>query len=265
MARAWGVDSTTLRRRLYRGIPLDQALTTHGALGTPARDHTGRDFPSVRAMARAWGIDHRLLVSRLEAGWDIERAITAPAGRGGQGTPARDHTGRAFKSLYGMAVAWHVRPATLYDRLNAGWSVERALTAPADVFRGGCPRTCKDHAGQIFPSVKAMCEAWGMSYACYRDRRRNGWTVARALTSPVRPRCSDHTGREFATDMDMCKAWGVPYARYWDRRRRGWAVEDALTVPNVRRTCRARGIAYATYKERRQHGASVEEALEANG
>lgn len=46
-------------------------------------------------------------------------------------------------------------------------------------------RSVHDHKGNEFPTIKAMCEFWGVNYHTYRDRRSKGVTLERALTLPV--------------------------------------------------------------------------------
>lgn len=41
---------------------------------------------------------------------------------------------------------------------------------------------CTDHTGRHFPSVKAMCENWGLFYTTYKTRMKHGWTQEEALT-----------------------------------------------------------------------------------
>ncbi len=88
----------------------------------------------MRALARAWGLPYSTLRYRLRHGWEMARALTEAPGLTGHGVPvpARDHQGRRYPSLSHMARAWGVSPSVLSHRLNAGWTVERALSKPSD-------------------------------------------------------------------------------------------------------------------------------------
>lgn len=47
-------------------------------------------------------------------------------------------------------------------------------------------RPCTDHTGQSFPSMKDMCEHWGLFYTTYKRRITHGWTQEEALTGQRR-------------------------------------------------------------------------------
>lgn len=130
MARAHGLTPATLQCRLMRGWPLALALDTapgDSRRGTPARDHLGRDYLSIRAMARAWGIEVGSLYDRLDRGWCLEQALTTPSLGS---TPSRDHLGRNYPNMAEMARTWGLSPHLVGIRLARGWTVERALTTP---------------------------------------------------------------------------------------------------------------------------------------
>lgn len=42
-----------------------------------------------------------------------------------------------------------------------------------------------DHNGNTFETVTAMCEYWHISNARYTARISSGWSVEKALTTPV--------------------------------------------------------------------------------
>lgn len=42
-----------------------------------------------------------------------------------------------------------------------------------------------DHKGNEFPTIKAMCDFWGVSYHTYRYRRSRRVTLELALTLPI--------------------------------------------------------------------------------
>lgn len=78
MAEAWGVMPGTLRDRLYKGEPLEMALSPRSHKARVVRDHEGKEFPSVAAMCRRWGITTTVYYNRTRAGWSLERVLTAP-------------------------------------------------------------------------------------------------------------------------------------------------------------------------------------------
>lgn len=94
---------------------------------------------------------------------------------------------------------------------------------------------CADHTGREFPSISAMCRAWGIPPAHYHSRRRRGWSLERALTVLPGTRAGgicDHLGRWYPTREAMRRAWGLSRDAYAMRRRRGWSLERTLTEPS---------------------------------
>lgn len=99
-------------------------------------------------------------------------------------------------------------------------------------FRNEIP--CADHLGREFPSVAAMCRAWGIPAVRYYNRRRRKWPLERALSVPAGTRhggCHDHLGAWFPSQRAMCDHWGVDPDVFGTRRYRKWSLERALTTP----------------------------------
>lgn len=95
-------------------------------------------------------------------------------------------------------------------------------------------KPCADHLGREFASVADMARAWGLTPVVYHNRRRKGWPLERALTTPAGARrdgCHDHLGAWFSSQKAMCDHWGVTQNVFDTRRRRKWSIERALTTP----------------------------------
>lgn len=79
----------TLRERddkLHR--PKEDYRKANGSHGKPSTDHTGRDYPSFKAMCEAWGVDPGVVSSRLhKMGWSLKNALTTPALKRSQWRP----------------------------------------------------------------------------------------------------------------------------------------------------------------------------------
>ena len=137
LARGYGIKPLVMQARIRKGMT-GAALVFPGDLRmASARDHTGREFPSLAAMARAWGQPYKRFERRLASGWDIERALTVSPDAA-RGSPVSDHTGREFPSFRAMARAWGQPYKRFERRLALGWELERALTAPGS--RRGRPK-----------------------------------------------------------------------------------------------------------------------------
>lgn len=179
-----GIPEGTIRLRISRGYA-DKWVLHPGRLSyRPTVDHTGREFPTVKAMCKAWGIAYGTVVKRLERGVSLKTALTAQPmwTRRHEGRPVTDHTGRGFRSVTAMCQAWGIDRRTWLGRIAAGWSLERSLTEPPPPIR--MPR--QDHTGKVFPSAEAMCVAWGQTSRRVRGRLVMGWTLEQALTVPGR-------------------------------------------------------------------------------
>ena len=79
LALACGVKPRRMQQRLRKGITGGNLIFPGDLRKVVARDHTGRDFPSLAAMAAAWGQPYSRFESRRTNGWDLERALTQPA------------------------------------------------------------------------------------------------------------------------------------------------------------------------------------------
>ena len=185
MGEAYGIPYSTLLFRRSSGWKLKRILTTP-AHSDKNVDHTGKRYPTMRAMAEAYGITYSLLYNRLKHGWDLEKALTVPRGGrlyGNQGG-YRDHLGNTYPTKTAMANAYGI-PANVFGaRETQHWDLERALTTPV----GGNPEAQKkytDHKGNSFPSLKAMADAYGIPDPTFRQRLRSGYSMKEALTTPV--------------------------------------------------------------------------------
>lgn len=61
--------------------------------------------------------------------------------------------------------------------------------------RGNNRKQSADHTGRVFPTFRAMCEAWGVSPGLVRVRiSQMGWSLRCALTTPALKRSQWHAG-----------------------------------------------------------------------
>ena len=81
---ATGVAPHTIYRRVRGGKSPAEIEFAGNLKRIPSRDHTGRDFPTLRKMAEHWGVEYQTLLARLKKGWPAEKALTAPLDRRGR-------------------------------------------------------------------------------------------------------------------------------------------------------------------------------------
>lgn len=86
-----------------------------------------------------------------------------------------------------------------------------------------------DHEGNIYKSISAMCDKYGVSIATYSSRIKSGLTVEEALTKESHQNVRDHLGNEYNSFSEMCLAYNktIDAVRY--RIAHNWSLEDALT------------------------------------
>ena len=141
-----------------------------------------------------------------------------------------------------------------------------------------------EYKGVVYRSLKELACALGVNYALLRARFINGWSLDKAITTPVRRSppptpCKDHLGNEHANISAMAKAWGMGAEVLRARLSTGWGLEAALTVqPEDVRKCKdhlgneyttfnamaqAWGVNVCTLAGRLERGWSPEKALTA--
>ena len=193
------------------------------------RDHTGKEFRSVRDMIRAWKVTESQYFKRRSRNWSLEKALTVPSGGY---HPVRDHLGQEYRCARDMAVAWKVGYAAYCARRKYGWSIERALTEPV---RSRC--RFPDPAGAGITDPYELSVATGVAPHTIYRRVREGKSPAEIEFAgnlrkiPAR----DHTGRDFPSLRKMAEFWQVEYQTLLARLKKGWPVEKAITEPLDRR------------------------------
>ena len=130
-----------------------------------------------------------------------------------------------------------------------------------------------DHLGNEYKTKSEMAEAYGIDIKLLYYRLKTGWSLEKALTTPV----TKNTGSVEASKNNISSS------TYRNRIARGWNPEKAAsTTPainshsgnpvvtrdhigrefsSVGAMCEYYGISPETYKKRRQRGFTLEEAL----
>lgn len=161
-----------------------------------------------------------------------------------------DHEGNGYKTIKEMCEHYGIKPYVYQQRRRAGWSMKEALTKPVATY----VRTTKgvrDHLGNFYPTVKAMCKAYNIAEGTYHRRRRQGASMEEALEHKIihQPqKVQDHLGNWYPTLNAMCKAYGIATSAYCYRKQTGRTLEECLTQPitKVKKVKDHKGNVYAT-------------------
>lgn len=147
--------------------------------GKKCRDHTGREFNSVKAMSEFWGLPSDTVADRLRKGWPVERALTTPF-HGKFRRIADPESGYVYPSISECARATGLSIATIFLR-------RRGARADLAGYAGRLNSTpARDHRGREYASIAAMADAWGLSRHTVYARLLRDWSIRRALETPVK-------------------------------------------------------------------------------
>lgn len=316
----WGVPVKDFYYGLSQGLTLDECLK-HALEGDLSAgtievdkskkwvstrnivvDHTGQEFPSVRAMCEYWGISadafyYRYKVKKLS----LEKSLTNKLNKR---EGVYDHLGQEFNTASEMCEHWGILFSTYKYRLDKGYSLEEALTqgynegrrvvateGVEDVLKETPVKNSEssnledkdsvktisvvDHLGNSYPSVSAMCKVYGVNYSTYTNRLRYGWSVERALLSKT-GEVVDHKGNTYKSIGEMCNTYGTHFTSFCRRRKAGWSLEECLlgkgsvedhngrSFKSITAMCKFYGVDPSSYQSRLKKGLSVEEALLGN-
>lgn len=130
LAASKGVKICTFHRRRSRGkLSLEMSLFVGNMKLTPAVDHLGNRYASLRAMAAAYGVKYKLFLARINMlGWSLEGALTTPVRPRGAGRAHRiTINGVEYASVCAAAKAHGLSPATVSARLRHKCTPEQAV------------------------------------------------------------------------------------------------------------------------------------------
>lgn len=106
-----------------------------------------------------------------------------------------DHLGKRFESITAKCEYWGIPRITYLRRIKYGFTEEEALTISTDAHAYAKSKkkvdknSVVDHLGNVFPSITAKCEYWGIPRVTYLRRlHKYGYTEEEALTIPISKR-----------------------------------------------------------------------------
>ena len=165
----YGVNPTTFDKRINDShMSLKDALTKQQ---TTYKDHLGNEFPSMSSMCKHYGISHETFKHRRnKKHMSLKDALTKPT-RKKQKDICKDHLGNEFPNKKAICKHYGISISAFNYRVNKKHiDLEKALTTPVKNKHKG---SCRDHLGNEFPSKKAMCVHYNISYDIFKERTKN--------------------------------------------------------------------------------------------
>lgn len=202
LARMVGISPAAIGYRLRHGLPVMAPK---------------KEYPLAHSAGEA-GIDRQRVWARVKSGWSLDMALSTPIIAKAPRSTKRDAVkGRIYAAkCKAMVSALLGHPVTR----DEAWRFMRDLRRVGIDPMGG--------RWNGVATVKEKAVAAGINPAIVRQRvKRNGWSLERALATPVEHRSDTLTHR--------ARAAGLPPILVWQRiRRDGWSEERALSTPPLR-------------------------------
>lgn len=203
--------------------------------GTPHKDHLGNTYPSKNALVRAYNISTTIYDYRINhLKWSLEKTLTTPPQDTLRTTAikCRDHLGNEFESKKAMCEYWHIPRAIYFQRIKAGWDLEKALTTKLETTMK-TKKSIFDGQGNEFYNLDTMCEYYNISKTQYMINIRNNLSVQDALTSKTEPlkHPKDHLDNEYESINAMCRHYNITKTTLRSRLELGWTLQQILENP----------------------------------
>lgn len=254
-------------------------------------DHLGNEYSTKKEMAEAYGLEWETFKARLRVGKTLKEALTTPLderfsshAKTDKSLKERtDHHGNVYRNKTEMANAYKIDPRTVKRRLDAGWTLENALTKPPTVGLSHSTRKdaegyYNDGYGNRFVTIKEMASYHNMTERQLSSRIARGMSFREAIEKSKKS--VDHLGNTYRSDNERAAAYGLEAELVRTRLKRGWSLERALTTKaegvtssvrvtdhhgnifnSITEMADAYGMKYNTLQGRLAKGWSVEDAL----
>ena len=160
-------------------------------------------------------------------------------------------------------------------------------------------KSCKDHLGNTYRSISAMCKEYNINLSTYKSRIRRGYSIEDSLcaekhseivrannakenNAKAHNKCTDHLGNKYRSIHAMCKAYGISSSTYSYRRKAGYSIGESLgvepkhvenkdgikctdhlgnTFSSEAAMCRYWGVDSTLYCKRKKAGCNIKQSL----
>jgi hypothetical protein len=189
-AEIYDIHVNTIRsRHIYRGWSLEETFSTPVDDPAPYTADTLITYKEKTLSVLDWsqdtGISQKAIIARLRRGWVAEKILTTPepTRREPKNASFLTYNGKTMR-LADWAKEAGLKRVTITARLRKGWSVEKALTTSVDPLDSPDRHTVITHDGRSMILADWAAEV-GIHRATISRRLKAGWSVERALTTPV--------------------------------------------------------------------------------
>lgn len=224
MCKDYGITIATLKYYEDKGYALGDIL--EGRVEKKGRS-LGYDSKVLKRLADEYQIKYITLYNRLRKGMSLDAALNKGLKSCQKSVVFR---GIQYDSIKAVACEYGFDANRITYWCSKGYTLNEALEKAVERMEFNV----EDHKGNKYPTIKAMCDAWGIGYRQYYNLIRTGtYSLGEILEQNLGfvEHKTDHTGRVFSSVIAMCDYWGVKYYNYSYRIRVGWSKEEALTTP----------------------------------
>lgn len=135
MAKHYSINPSTLDDRLKKqNWSLEKALTSKPSSKHQKHktiDHLNIEYNSVKELCDVYNITVDTYYIRQYRGWSLKDTLTKSVSKQPyQPKTIIDHNGNKFSSQKEMLQYYNIHKNTYQNRINRGWSLEKALTTP---------------------------------------------------------------------------------------------------------------------------------------
>ncbi len=194
--------------------------------------------------------------TRLRVGWPMKAALKTPRQHANK-RRTFEVDGKVFKNLKALADAYGLTYRQVYQRMSRGWSKDeiahgrKKTPKPKPKLR---PKKAHGRARKItfrgvtYPSVTALCQAFGANRQRLYARRRGGHSVAQALglepfkdkryerpANRLNRKAITYNGVKYPSIAELARAYGLKPNIMRLRLLNGWMLKHAVERQVVKR------------------------------
>lgn len=281
MYERYDVKRQEFYNRKKRGWTLEECLEgkTHT---NDTIEYNKVKFKDKYDFCRYYGINLYDFIEKKNSGCTLEQIIKSCSNK----ENVTDYKGEVYPTEYAMCKRYGIPPALYTIRISSGWTMKHALNTKYNSTRFrrticnekkiGIRRSniaYKDHKDNVFPTMSAMCEHYGITPAKFINRLEKGWDLGAVLEGYW---LTDNKGNKYRSEREMCEKNGVNYSNFLVNINSGYSLSEALksrkkdlsvkapngkTYNSMKDLCKDYGISYNKFLILKKKGLSVEKCI----